>query len=149
MGDEDGGFKIKPRKLIFKVLKAAIKGLLFYVLYYVCWQFLAPFAGMIPNLQQTLETFVAIYIALIVIGELTAGTIYQHVFGVANALFVVSYLILSLNSGIISMNFQNVALQVDLGLFLMVATILSFVGLSKSMLQAINFASRKAENVQT
>jgi hypothetical protein len=149
MAEEDGVFKIRPRKLIFKVLKAMIKGLLFYVLYYVCWMFLAPFATMIPNLQQTLETFVAVYITLVVIGELTAGTIYQHFFGVANALFVISTLILSLNSGIISMAFQNVALQVDVSLFLVIATILSFVGLSKTMLQTINFASRKAENTQT
>lgn len=149
MVEEDKSSRIRPRKIAVRALRAAIKGLLFYALYYVCWQFLAPLAGMIPNLQQSVQIFVAVYIALVVIGELTAGTIYQHFFGVANALFLISYLILSLKSGIVSMAFQNVALQVDLTLFLTIATILSFIGLSKSLLQAINFASQKAENTPT
>lgn len=104
---------------------------------------------MIPGLQQTVQIFVGVYIGLLVVGELTAGTIYQHFFGVANDLFMISYLILSLNSGIFSMTYQNVTLQVDLRLFLMIATMLSFIGLSKTILQAINFVSKKAENAQT
>lgn len=132
-----------------KVLKATIKGLLFFGLYYVCWLFLAPFAKIIPGLQQTVQIFVGVYICLVVVGELTAGTIYQHFFGVATDLFMISYLILSLNSGMFSMTYQNVALQVDLRLFLMIATMLSFIGLSKTILQAINFVSKKAENAPT
>jgi hypothetical protein len=129
------------------VLKATIKGLIFYGVYFVCWLFLAPFAKVIPGLQQAVQIFVGVYIGLLVVGELTAGTIYQHFFGVASDLFMISYLILALNSGMFSMTYQNVALQVDLRLFLIIATMLSFIGLSKTILQAINFVSKKAENV--
>ena len=131
------------------MLKATIKGILFFGLYYVCWLFLAPFAKTIPGLQQSVQIFVGVYIGLLVVGELTAGTIYQHFFGVASDLFMISYLILALNGGMFSLNYQNVALQVDLHLFLMVATMLSFIGLSKTILQAINFVSKKAENAPT
>ena len=137
---------IRPRKLIVRVLKATIKGLLFYGVYYVCWFFLAPFAKMIPGLQQTVQIFVGVYIGLLVVGELTAGTIYQHFFGVASDLFVISYLIFALNNGIYSMTYQNVVVQVDLHLFVIIATMLSFIGLSKTILQAINFVSKKADN---
>jgi hypothetical protein len=130
------------------VLKAAVKGLLFYLLYYVCWLFLAPLAGIIPSLQKTIETFAIIYIALVVASEIVAGTIYQHFFSIANDLFVISYLVFCLNSGVISINYQNVLLQIDTHLLLGVAMILALLGLCRSVLQTINFASRKAENSQ-
>ena len=145
MVEDDNSSAFKPRKLMVKVLKATIKGVMFFVVYYVCWQFLAPFATIIPGLQQAIQIFVGVYISLIIVGEITAGTIYQHFFGVANDLFVISYLILSLNGGTFSMTYQNVGLQVDVHLFLIIAMMLSFVGLSKTILQAIGFVSKKAE----
>ena len=147
MVEDEKSSTFKPRKLMVKVLKATIKGVLLFVVYYVCWLFLAPFATIIPGLQKAIQIFVGVYISLIVVGEITAGTIYQHFFGVANDLFVISYLILSLNGGMFSMTYQNVALQVDLHLFLMIAMMLSFVGLSKTILQAISFVGKKAETV--
>jgi len=130
---------------MFKVLKAAVKAIVFYMVYYVCWLFLAPIASMIPALQQSILIFVAVYITLIIVGELSAGTVYQHFFGVANALFVIAYLIFSLKSATLSITYQGVVLMVDLRLFLGIAMLLSLLGLGKSMLQAINFASKKAE----
>jgi len=130
-----------------KVLKATVKGVMFFVVYYVCWQFLTSFATIIPGLQQAVQIFVGVYISLIIVGEITAGTIYQYFFGVANDLFVISYLIFSLNGGTFSMMYQNVGLQVDVHLFLIIAMMLSFVGLSKTILQAIGFVSKKAEIV--
>jgi hypothetical protein len=149
MVDDEKRSMTSLRKITFKVLKATIKGLLFCTLYYVCWLFLAPFAGMIPGLQQTVETFAVIYIALVIIGEITAGTVYHYFFSIAKALFVICYLILSLNSGIMNISYQNLALQVDIRLFLVIAMMLGLVGLSKSVLQTINFVSQKAENTQT
>jgi len=148
MVSKENSSKTPLRKILFKALKATVKALLFFTLYYVCWYFLAPVAGLIPGLQQSVEIFVAVYITLIVISELTAGTIYQHFFGVAKALFLVSYLALSLNTGILSMTYEGVSLMVDLRLFIMVAMLLGLLGLGKSVLQAINFLSQKAEHIQ-
>jgi hypothetical protein len=145
MASERSGSKTGVRKIMFKVLKAAVKAIVFYMVYYVCWLFLAPIASMIPALQQSILIFVAVYITLIIVGELSAGTVYQHFFGVANALFVIAYLIFSLKSATLSITYQGVVLMVDLRLFLGIAMLLSLLGLGKSMLQAINFASKKAE----
>jgi hypothetical protein len=145
MASEKNCSKIGLRKIMFKASKAAAKAVAFYMVYYVCWLFLAPIASMIPALQQSIQTFVAVYITLIIVGELSAGTVCQHFFGVANSLFVVAYLIFSLNSATVSMTYQGVVLMVDLRLFLVIAMLLGLLGLGKSMLQAINFASKKAE----
>lgn len=145
MADADNDFKKKIRNFTFKALKATVKGILFYAIYFVLWMFLAPISYMVPGLQQMIETFVMVYILLMIVGELVSGTIFQYFFNVAKALFVIGYLIFSLNGGIFGLTFQNVSLMVDLRLFLVIAMLLSLLGLAKSVLQAINYMNEKAE----
>jgi hypothetical protein len=130
---------------MFNALKATLKGAIFYVLYFVLWMFLAPVAEIVPGFQQSFETFVAVYIALIVIGELTSNTIFQHFFNTAKELFVILYLILALKGGMISVALKDVNLMVDLRFFLVIAMLLSLLGLAKSVLQAINYMNQKVE----
>jgi hypothetical protein len=145
MADTGNNFKKKIRNFTFKALKATVKGILFYAIYFVLWMFLAPISDMVPGLQQMIETFVMVYILLMIVGELVSGTIFQYFFNVAKALFVIGYLIFSLNGGIFGLTFQNVSLMVDLRLFLAIAMLLSLLGLAKSVLQAINYMNEKAE----
>ncbi len=145
MTDKKNDFKSDLRRMIFRALKATIKGALVYAIYFIAWGFIDPVAQMVPGLQESLEAFVVVYIVLMVIGEFTSGTIYQHFFGAAKALFVIAYMILSLNGGIMSMAFEGINLLVDLRLFLVIAMTLSLLGLAKSVVQAINFMNEKAE----
>jgi len=145
MADTGNNFKKKIRNFTFKALKATVKGILFYALYFVLWMFVAPISDMVPGLQQMIETFVMVYILLMIVGELVSGTIFQYFFNVTKALFVIGYLIFSLNGGIFGLTFQNVSLMVDLRLFLAIAMLLSLLGLAKSVLQAINYMNEKAE----
>ena len=145
MADANNDFKKRVRNFTFKALKATVKGILFYGIYFVLWMFVAPISEMVPGFQQMIETFVMVYILLIIIGELTSGTIFQYFFNVAKALFVIGYLIFSLKSGIFGLTFQNVSLMVDLRLFLVIAMLLGLLGLAKSVFQAINHMSEKAE----
>ena len=145
MADTGNNFKKKIRNFTFKALKATVKGILFYAIYFVLWMFLAPISDMVPGFQQMIETFVMAYILLMIVGELASGTIFQYFFNVAKALFVIGYLIFSLNGGIFGLTFQNVSLMVDLRLFLAIAMLLSLLGLEKSVLQAINYMNEKAE----
>jgi len=145
MADANNDFKKRVRNFTFKALKATVKGILFYGIYFVLWMFVAPISEMVPGFQQMIETFVMVYIFLIIIGELTSGTIFQCFFNVAKALFVIGYLIFSLKGGIFGLTFQNVSLMVDLRLFLVIAMLLSLLGLAKSVFQAINYMNEKAE----
>jgi hypothetical protein len=145
MADANNDFKKRVRNFTFKALKATVKGILFYGIYFVLWMFVAPISEMIPGFQQMIETFVMVYILLIIVGELTSGTIFQYFFNVANALFVIGYLVFSLKGGIFGLTFQNVSLMVDLRLFLVIAMLPSLLGLAKSVFQAINYMNEKAE----
>jgi len=145
MVEKENNFKKRVRNFAFKALKATVKGLLFYGIYFVLWMFLAPLSEIISGFQQMVETFVITYVILIVIGELASGTIFQYFFNAAKALFVICYLILSLNGGIFGITYENVNLTIDLRLFLAVATLLSLLGFAKSVLQAINYLNENAE----
>jgi uncharacterized ion transporter superfamily protein YfcC len=145
MDEKNNDSKRKIRKIASVALKAAVKATILYVAYFIVSGFLAPVSELIPGFHQMIETFVIVYILLMIIGDLTSGTIFQHFFNAARALFVMAYLIMSLNGGLYGVTFENVNLMVDLRLFLVVAMLLSLLGLAKSVLQAISFMNEKAE----
>lgn len=145
MTEKDDSFKRKIRSITFKALKATVKGVLFYTLYFVSWMFVAPVANMVPGLKEAVETFVAVYITFMIIGEFASGTIFQFFFAAVKDLFVIGYLIISLNGGLIGGNFQNVNFLLDIRIFLMFTVLLGLLGFTKTVLQAINYVSEKAE----
>ncbi len=147
MTEENKDLNKRLQKFTRKALKATIKGVFFYGIYFVLSMFLAPVSEIVLGFQQMIEVFVMVYIFLMIIGELTAGTIVHHFFSGAKALFVILYLIFALNGGIVGITVQNVNLIVDLRLFLVVAMLLGLLGFAKSVLQAINFLNEKAEHV--
>jgi len=145
MADANTSSKRNLRGIVFRALKATVKGILFYIIYYVVSQLIAPILMLVPGLQQMIETFFIIYIVLMMVGDLTSGTIYQHFFNVAKALFVIGYMLFSLEGAVFGTSFGNVSLMVDLRMFLVIAVLLSLLGLAKTVLQTINYMSEKAE----
>lgn len=143
----DGRSNRKQRiwKTAFRILKTTAKVVIVGIIYLSLSQFLAPASVMIPGLQDMIATFLIIYIVLMVVCDLTSGTILQPFFNGAKSLFVIAYLIFSLNSGILEYTFGSVNLIIDLRLFLVVAMLLEMLGLAKSVIQGINFMNEKAE----
>jgi hypothetical protein len=133
------------RRRIVKPVKAAVKGLIFCIVYLILQQFLSPFFGFVPGLEQIVQTFAIVYIALTIITDLTADTIFQPFLNTSKALFVIVYLILSLKTGIFSLTVESMNIVVDIRLFLIIAMLLGLLGLARAVLQAIDYASEKAE----
>ncbi|MEM2387351.1 MAG: hypothetical protein QXO49_05310 [Candidatus Bathyarchaeia archaeon] len=142
---EEGRMRNIAKSIIFKAIKASSRSFIFYVLYLFVWSFLVTFESYVPNLRQTVENFVTVYIMLEVFRDFASDTIFQYFFDVAKAFFVIGYLILALSGGVVNLTYMGVALTIDLRLFLMAAIMLSLLGLSRSILQAINYANKKAE----
>lgn len=145
MAEMKKDFEKHLQKITFKALKAAIKGVFLYGVYFVLSMFLAPISEMIPGFQQIIEIFVIVYIILATFAELTSDTIFQYFFNTAKALFVILYVIFSFKSGVIGVTFQNVNLIIDLRAFLVAAMLLSLLGLAKSMFEAIDFLNAKVD----
>ncbi len=128
-----------------RVFKAAVKAVIVFALYVFFVPLLWQISGFIPNFAETIQTFVIVYIVLMVIGELTARTILQHAFSIATSLLVMFFLIFSMGDGTVSINVQNLDVMVNVTAFFTIALALSLLGLAKSMLQTINYLARKAE----
>jgi len=148
MGIEDSSLGKKMRKTVFTIAKTAIKTAIVCILYVILSQVLAPLSPLVPGLQQMLQTFIIVYVALMIVSNLTSGTVFQHIFGAARCGFVMAYLIVSLNSGIFDYTFGSVSLIVDLRMFLVIVMMLELLGLAKSVILAIDFVSQKAELIR-
>jgi len=135
----------KVKKIVFKALKAIIKGAIVYGIYILVWMFLSPISEYVPELQLMIEAFIIVYISLMIIEEIASGTVFKYFFNLAKSLFVIGYLIFSLKSGVFGITFQKVSITIDLRLFLTIAMLLSLLGLSKSVLQAVNYMSERPE----
>jgi hypothetical protein len=142
-GDEDS--KRRIRRNVVKVSKAAVKALVVCIVYVILARFLAPVSMMITGFQEMIETLLIVYVVLMLIGDLTSGTIVQHFFNAAKSLFVMIYLVFTLNHGIFEYTFGNVNIMVDLRLFLIIAMLIGLLGLAKSVLQAIDYVGERAE----
>lgn len=148
MAEQTGtGVKGKIRVNFFRVMKATVKAALVCVAYLILSRFIAPVSMMIPGLQQMIETFVVVYVVLMIVGDLTSGTILHFFFSGAKSAFVIVYLIVSLNTGIFEYASETVNLIIDLRVFLVIVMLLGFVGVAKSVLQAIRYVNERAELV--
>jgi len=107
-------------------------------------------AGFAPEIfssyGQLLSVFVAIILFFVVASELTSGTILQHAFNIGKALILMIFIVYALQGGVMSIDFENIRILADLRIYLVMLLAIDFLGLAKSVLQAINFLSEKAES---
>ena len=129
----------------FRVAKATVKAILVYLIYFLLAPMLAPLFGLIPGFMESIEAFIAVYIVLMILSDLTAKTVFQYFFSTARALFFMGYLLLSMGDGVFSTSYESFSLTVNLTLFYTIAATLSLLGLARTILQAINFMHEKAE----
>jgi len=137
-----------------RVVKATIKGVLYFVLLYVFPMFLiSQVSGFAPELfagyGQLLNLFVAVVIFFVVASELTSGTIFQHAFNVGKAIILIVFFVLALNGGIVDFGLNEgtpINIWADLRIYLMMLITIDLLGLAKSILQAVNFLSEKTEH---
>ena len=133
------------KDISFRIVKAAVKAILIYLLYFLLAPMLVPLFEMIPGLMESLEVFVAFYIVLMILGDITSKTVFQLFFNTAQALFFMGYLLMSMGNGIFSTNYEGFSLTVNLTLLYTIAVILSLLGFARTILQAINFLHEKTE----
>ena len=136
----------KVRDWAFKVAKATIKATLFYLIYFLVSPYLAALSALVPGFAETIELFVAVEIVLMILSDLTANTIFQCFFSAGMSLFTIAYLVFALGDGVLNLNLENFSLTVNLTVFYAIAATLGLLGLARSVLQAVNFMSERAES---
>jgi hypothetical protein len=133
------------RKLFSRVPKAVAKSLFVIALFLIFSQMLAPLNQVFPQASALIETYVGVYVVFIILGELTRGTIYQHVLSMGRAFFFIGYSVFALNNGLISQTIQTITFSVNLQVFLMILVLIGTLDFARSLLQIINYLANKAE----
>jgi len=137
-------------KILPRIVKAAFKGLVWFVFLYVVPTILiSSLSGFAPEIfasyEELLLVFVAIILFFVVAAELTSGTILQHAFNIGKALSLMIFIVVALEGGIVALDFQGFHVVADLRIYLAMLLTIDLLGLAKSVFQAINFLSEKAE----
>jgi hypothetical protein len=135
----------RKNSLLRNALKATVKTILVCIAYLVLSQFTAPLSQFVPSLHQTIQMFVTVYIVLMIVANLTSGSIIEHVFNVTKAFFIVAYIASSLGAGLLTVNMEGLNVLVDFHVLLLIAMTLGLMGFAKSVLQTINYVNEKAE----
>ncbi|MFB0567603.1 MAG: hypothetical protein ACETVM_03345 [Candidatus Bathyarchaeia archaeon] len=144
---EDKGMQMFLKKMIPKVLKATVMGLLwFFLLYALPTLFLSELLEeVLPGYTQLLSIFAIVIVFFVVVSELLAGTIFQYAFNIGKALVFMAFFIYALNGGFIAFDLEFVHIEADLRVYLAMLLTIDFLGLAKSLLQAIDFLGKKTE----
>lgn len=135
------------RRILPRALKATVMGLLwFFLLYIIPTLLLSELAEeVLPGYTQLLSTFAIVIVFFVVVSELLAGTIFQHVFNIGKALVFMAFFIYALNGGFIAFDLEFVHIEADLRVYLAMLLTIDFMGLAKSLLQTIDFLAKKTE----
>jgi hypothetical protein len=145
MIEQNKNTKNTLKEITYRVLKASLKVLLIYVIYILVTPMLAPLFEMVPDLMSSIESFVIIFVVLMVLSDLSQNTILHHFFNTARSLYIIGYLLLSMGDGVMSLSYESLSLTVNLTIFYGIAVLLSLLGLARSILQAIEYMNKKAE----
>jgi hypothetical protein len=132
------------RGMVPRLLKAFAKTAIAYSVFFVLSTAMAPIQS-IYSYQSLFTVFFVVYLFFIFVIEITRGTIYQHVFCIANSLVIVVYFSYLLSTSVINFTVEQITLMVDLRFFFYVLVLGGVVGFAKSILQLISWINEREE----
>jgi len=135
----------KVRDLAFRIAKSATIAILVYLVYLVLAPLLISLSTVVPGLNEMVELLVAVNVVLMILSDLTAKTVFECFLNAGRAIFTIAFLVFALGDGIFHVSYQDFTLTVNLTTVYGIVALLSLLGLAKSVLQAINFMSERAE----
>lgn len=137
--------RTSPWKSLFvRVAKATIKTLIIYLIFAWLSAFIISPQGFFST-PALFTTFFAIFLLLIFAIEFARGTVFQHIFSVANSLIVVFYFSYILSDSAMTLNIEQTSVAIDLWFFLSLFVLGGLLGLAKSMIQLIKWMNEREE----
>jgi hypothetical protein len=125
------------RSMVPRFLKALAKMAISCIVFFALSMVMAPVQS-IFSFQSVFMAFFAVQLFFIFVIEITRGTVYQHVFGIASSMIVVAYFAYILNVSVISFSVEQASFMVDLRFFFYVLILGGVLGFAKSVLQLLN-----------
>jgi len=143
--DGEGNGKNLVKKLLPRVLKAAFKSIIAFVLIYLIPSLLLQDDFLPAEYKLSMNIFAVIIILFIVIVELTSGMIFQYIFSFLRVIVLIVFFIFTLGRGSITVTIEMLYIAVDLSIILAMLIFVELLGLAKTVLGAVHFLSQKNE----
>ncbi len=145
-------WKAHLKKAVPRLLKAAVLSIVFYFVVY-CISSLASGVESFFSLYRPLtDFFTIIFILLLFAAELSYGTVFYYAFNFAKTFVFIIYLVYVLNGGVLDLSIpvqgQSLDVMVDVRILLTVLIFVFLLGLSKNVLQAVEFLLKKTTEQQ-
>jgi hypothetical protein len=119
---------------------------LVYLIYLLLSPFLGSLSTFVPGFSEMVELLIAVNVVLMILGDLTANTVYSCFLGAGRAIFTIAFVVFALGDGVFNLSYQSFALTVDLTTIYGIVALLSLLGLARSVMKAINFMAERAES---
>ncbi len=146
---EKGDAKSFTRKIAPRAFKAVLLVAISYLPVYFLSNLMSSVQPFFPWYEPLTNIFTVVFIFFLVASVFLSGTIFQYVFGVARTLVLMIYFILVLNGGVITLTMPiedtTFNVLVDLDMILAIIILICLLGIVKTILQAIDFGTRKIE----
>jgi len=126
-------------------LKAGIKAVLIYVVYFIFMLLVQPFSEFIGQYSLLIDIFFMVIIAFTFLIELFSETIIKYMIEFSRSMFIIFFFVAALNSGIIDISMENVSIIVNLQFFLLMLVLINAIEMAKTVLSAVNFLHEKSE----
>lgn len=141
-------FESKPnRKNIgLRVARAflitAASAIFWFILWFLTSMFLASFPNYL-TLFSVLAWSLLFFTFTIALAE---GTIYKYILRITRAFFLIVYLTYATNSGVLSINFENLAFTVEFIPLLALMITINLLDIAKGLLQVMEFAAQSPKD---
>ena len=143
--------KLVMKKVIPRVLRAAVWGSLTYIIVYLLPLMLYPQDILPYDYTVQLLDFAVIAVFFAVAGQLFSDTIIGCAFGVARALVIIGYFFAVTDGGVftVTLPISEVAVNftIDISLILLMIISVSLLDIAKNLLQAINLLTRTSTEI--
>jgi len=130
------------RRLIPRTAKAALTTAVVGAFLFVFWIFVSAVFSSFPEYMAlfAIWAWAAIFFTFAV--KVCEGTIYKYIFSIAQAFFLIIYIIYATNYGVLTLNFEELRFTVEFVPLLALIIVACLLSLARSILQALEFTSQ-------
>ncbi|MEM1540150.1 MAG: hypothetical protein QXJ07_02055 [Candidatus Bathyarchaeia archaeon] len=143
MSETEKENKSTSRKLIVKIVKAAVITVIYGVVWFIIWLLLSNFFR--PVFQQFSRLYwILAYISLFFTFaiKISEGTIYKYILIILRSFFIIVYIVYSTNFGVFTINIDGFTFTIEFIPLLAIMVAINLLSIANGLIQAIEFAAQ-------
>ncbi|MEM3565792.1 MAG: hypothetical protein QXK18_02845 [Candidatus Bathyarchaeia archaeon] len=147
MNEVETEVKRNRRKLVIKIVKAAVITAIYGAIWLIIWLLLLHFLGPIFQPFSMIYWILACASLFFTFAiKISEGTIYKYILIILRSFFIIVYLAYSTNFGVFTINFEGFTFTVEFIPLLAIMVAINILSIARGLIQAIEFAAQTPED---